>query len=920
MNTRKRTISLTKLLIIEFITVIIASVFVFHIESVATESEKKEELFQKLTSIKSYYNTSALDMSNMLESYENLFVEEAQAFVYVHNHIDGFSINDKLRDASPSAEILINPSPSDSDDTYYSAQCEDGTVYALNFADEDDDSFIINTISDQLGDLIDETLAKNDLIFIANKKGEILFYPQDYMMEGEQVSQLGFEISDLELEDTTDITINGEKYYTAASYDKENDLVYIYAIQDHIFNANNRICASVICAAMVIIVTMIITYSYFSRQDIDEMSDEERQKNTKLKRKDPLIIGVLGLLLFTVIAFHIQSLFSVSVFSMQKNNERTEIESIIERHVDRFTNFSYINNFVNNQKAMMVRTLLEEYPELHTKEHVMALKSIFNLTYIHLYDSEMKEIVSTEDYKDQYKDYENEPIFQTSIDYAITTDTIDELSLHAIHSRNDYITVESTEESYYVSIGYPLDTLSNISDDLEIFNVLENVFTPGENEIVAVDPETKLVVYSTLSGFTGSEIRYVGIPDEALKSDSFDQFNLSEKSYYSSSFGIDDKMIFLLHGADSMFDGRTEIVLSSAALYALCAAFLLFLLNKFSVTPLNSDDEEEEETAFDRILDKFYTFFGINDEWSDKSAEEKALIISKTIFHILSFVIIGIVVFRNSLSDDNTVFGFVVQNKWAKGFNIFSLTAVTVVCFVYNFIISIVYFLFRKLFMIVSPRSETFLRMIRSFSVYATMLALLFYCLYLLGLNPTSLLASAGLAGVVISFGAKDLITDILAGLFIIFENQFQVGEVIEVGSDAGSVMEIGVRTTRLRTASGDILCIGNRNLTSVLNKTRTISSAGILISVSYKQNLIAIENMLREELPKLQDIHPNIISGPDYIGIFEFTDRYARMLISFKSAEKDRFSITCLLNAELCRLFDEHGFQMGIKPIEYKD
>ena len=71
-----------------------------------------------------------------------------------------------------------------------------------------------------------------------------------------------------------------------------------------------------------------------------------------------------------------------------------------------------------------------------------------------------------------------------------------------------------------------------------------------------------------------------------------------------------------------------------------------------------------------------------------QTADEKALIMSKTIFHALSFLIIGIVFFRNSLLDDNTVFGFIVQSRWTKGINIFSISAVIVVCFVYNFIIT----------------------------------------------------------------------------------------------------------------------------------------------------------------------------------------------------------------------------------------
>ncbi len=911
MNTRKKTMSLTKLLFIEFIIMVIASVAVFHIEAVTTESEKKEEIFQKLNHIKSSVTQSNTDIEVFGDAYDGLFTEEAQAIAYAHNHIDGFEITKRINDADENTIIHVNPETKD-DTTYYTAQCEDGTVYALEYV-ENDYSLInltFNVTSDQM---IQEILSQNDLIIEVSGDGTIELYPTDDNMEEKNISELGFDLSDLVLEDAVNLTIKGENYYTASTYDEENDSYFIYAVKSHIFNANNRICAFLICAAMFIVVTMVVTYSYFTRQEKNAADDKLDKEKITSNRKNPWIIGIIGLLIVTIITFHIQSLFSLSVFSMQKNNELLSIKSITDRQENRFTISNIANEFTNKQKLQLIASLLSDYPELRTKEHLVALKSIFNVPFICIYDSDMNELMNTYDYKDQYKDYENTIIFPDDSDYLIPKDKIENLT-HDISFTYDNVLADDNT-TYYISMGAPLDIYSPIVENLQVENILKEVSNPDENEIAAIDPDSKIITYSSLDGFYGLTYNYMGLTEEDMQNRGYNQIQIDGERYYYISNQISNYMIFLMQAAEDMFDGRMDITIATTILTTLCIVFLLFLLGKYDVSPLR----QEQETNPDSRLAKIYSFFEIDKDWSKKTAEEKAMTIARSIFHVLSFIIIAIVLFRNSINDENTIFGFVLKNQWAKGLNLFSLTAIAVVWFVYNFIVTIVQFLFRKMFVVVSNKSETFLRLLRSFLLYSTVLALIFYCLYLLGLNPTSLLASAGLASFVISLGAKDLITDVLAGLFIIFEDQFQVDEMIQVGPDLGFVREIGVRTTRVQTIPGDILCISNRNLTNVVNKTRTNTTTSLIFSVSYKQNIAAIEDMLREEVPKLKSLSENFLDVPEYKGILDFNERYARMIVNFTTTEPNRFTTTCMMNTEICRLFDEHGFQLGIKPVEYK-
>ena len=111
----------------------------------------------------------------------------------------------------------------------------------------------------------------------------------------------------------------------------------------------------------------------------------------------------------------------------------------------------------------------------------------------------------------------------------------------------------------------------------------------------------------------------------------------------------------------------------------------------------------------------------------------------------------------------------------------------------------------------------------------------LVYCLLsILGVPVSSLLAGAGLAGVALGLGAQGFLSDVVNGFFILLENQFEVGDAVEVGAVTGLVSTVGIRTTQIRGFDGTLHFIPNRNITIVSNKSRGDMRAQIDIPVSY--------------------------------------------------------------------------------------
>lgn len=140
------------------------------------------------------------------------------------------------------------------------------------------------------------------------------------------------------------------------------------------------------------------------------------------------------------------------------------------------------------------------------------------------------------------------------------------------------------------------------------------------------------------------------------------------------------------------------------------------------------------------------------------------------------------------------------------------------------------------------------------------------------GVNTASLIATAGIGGIAVGFGAQSLVKDIIGGLFLVMEDQFQVGDDVIINAYEGTVEELGLRTTRLRGYNGDLQLIGNGQITSVVNRSRNNQRITITIPVSYAYELSFYEEVCNEIGEAMAKERPEeIYSPPQCIGITEF-------------------------------------------------
>jgi small conductance mechanosensitive channel len=190
-----------------------------------------------------------------------------------------------------------------------------------------------------------------------------------------------------------------------------------------------------------------------------------------------------------------------------------------------------------------------------------------------------------------------------------------------------------------------------------------------------------------------------------------------------------------------------------------------------------------------------------------------------------------------------------------------------------------------------------------------------YYGLSQFGVNTQTLLASAGILSLMISLGAKDMVSDILAGFFIIFESAYKVGDFIEVGNWKGTVTEIGLRTTKVKRET-NVKIFNNSSMRDIVS-SEEISRQTIKVAVSYDADIEEIGRILETELAEIgPDKIPGLRKGPKYEGVSSFEDSSIMLQIAIYVDSTTRFPALRALNREVKLIFDRNGIEIPFNQI----
>ena len=216
-----------------------------------------------------------------------------------------------------------------------------------------------------------------------------------------------------------------------------------------------------------------------------------------------------------------------------------------------------------------------------------------------------------------------------------------------------------------------------------------------------------------------------------------------------------------------------------------------------------------------------------------------------------------------------------------------------------------------------SSRTQTAASLLVSLIKYAAVLTCIIWGLSLAGVNITGIFASLGIVSLIIGFGAQSLIEDIVTGIFIIFEGQYSVGDVIVLDDFRGIVRRIGVRTTSIEDAGGNLKIINNSDIRNLQNRSANESVAVCDFGVPYSAPLEKIEEVIRAELEGMWKRNEALfLHIPEYRGVQSLGESAVILRVIAYTDETNIFDANRALNREVKLLLDRKGIEIPFPQI----
>lgn len=187
-------------------------------------------------------------------------------------------------------------------------------------------------------------------------------------------------------------------------------------------------------------------------------------------------------------------------------------------------------------------------------------------------------------------------------------------------------------------------------------------------------------------------------------------------------------------------------------------------------------------------------------------------------------------------------------------------------------------------------------------------------------IDTTSILAGAGIVGLAVGFGAQSLVRDIITGFFIIFEDQFSVGDYVTAAELSGTVEEIGLRVIKLRDFNGVLHIIPNGSTSKVTNFTRGTMLAAVNIPIAYEADKEKAWQAVEEAMAEVRQEMDEIIDGPRILGFVDFNQYSTVLRVIAKVVPLEQAKVETALRQRIIRKFaaENIAFITKIKPTDW--
>ena len=782
-----------------------------------------------------------------------------------------------------------------------------------------------------LGDTLEDVHVGQDGIVMAISPLDYTFlYHPDSAKIGESAVALGADVSLLSDGVSGYIPVGDVRYYCSTMlYD---DMYIVCAVPEAELTANRTALIAIAEVIYVITVSILILYAFFaSREKTAPQGKAEFRRHLGGRLSVITAVGAVIVLLAVIL---LGSLFSLSRQSITNSHRLTETFADFDENDEETDYITEQYNESYLEKAQLLALVVENVDRSkQTLDFMATLADKLQVEYINIFDLEGKTTAASSSFwsftlseDPSAQSYEFRNILNGS-----TLQVVQDPQVGDDGILRQYVGVAIQDENYETTgiaeIGIVATALQNALSDTGLADVLSDIQTGNKGFVFAVDAETGKFEYYPDSQLIGQDAESYGIPASKQLPGFNDFITIDGTNYYCLSGEHDGSIIYI---AVPMKTLNSLTLPTALVTFFFCLVWMAIITVFLSMTVRHPDDLVLEEAEFaDSIIDISGTremidvdrgdgkliktrsiltrFSGNEVAWSSKTAGQKVGYIFQSVLTVAALAFLVMVIFADSIFTEDSLFMYILRGSWQKGFNIFGITKSVVLIIV----VVICAVLLRRLIMWfadkLGAKGETVCRLLSSFVKFGAFIGLIYACLAELGCDTSVLLTSAGILSIVVGLGANSLIKDILAGLMIIFEGTFQVGDIVTVGGFRGTVIEIGLRTTKIKEGAGNIKIFENSGLGDVLNMTKDFSVVGCEMSIEYGEDLRYVEKILEKEFPKIKAKLPAIKDGPFYKGVSALGDNSVDIKIVAKCNEKDRLQLDRDLRRALKLVFDEY-------------
>ena len=208
-------------------------------------------------------------------------------------------------------------------------------------------------------------------------------------------------------------------------------------------------------------------------------------------------------------------------------------------------------------------------------------------------------------------------------------------------------------------------------------------------------------------------------------------------------------------------------------------------------------------------------------------------------------------------------------------------------------------------------KAKTLSALIKSIVRYIVFFIVILIILDIAGIQTAPILASAGIFGLAIGFGAQNLVRDVITGFFLILEDQFSIGDYIEAAGVDGTVEEIGFRTTRIRDFGGQLHIIPNVSIDKVTNYVTGNMRVLVEVQVAYKENLEKVLTVLGDMCTKAAEEIEVITDGPRVLGVTDLTESGVKILLWAKTKPMEQWEVTREIRKRAKEALDASGIEI---------